>query len=61
MVEEDWATELPVASDADLGVTCGGANPSAGEASSSRPAPPEGEVLEISSSGDEDFLVAPSR
>jgi hypothetical protein len=61
VVEEDWASESPAASDADLGVTCGGANPSAGEASSSRPAPPEGEVLEISSSGDEDFLVAPSR
>ena len=28
---------------------------------SSKPAPPEEEVLEISSSGDEDFLVAPSR
>ena len=61
VVEEDWTTESPAASDADLGVASGGANPSAGEASSSKPAPPEEEVLEISSSGDEDFLVVPSR
>ena len=47
--------------DADPGAAPGGANPSPGEAISSKHAAPEEEVLEISSGEDEDFIVAPSR
>ena len=59
-VEEDWLLESPITSGAYPAVAPGGAGPSSGDASSSKPATPE-EILEISSDRDEDFVVAPSR
>ena len=61
VVEEDSFGESSAASDAEADAATGGANPSTGEASSSKQAAPEEEILEISSDVDEDFVVDPSR
>jgi Putative gypsy type transposon len=61
VVEEDLFGESSAASDAEADAAAGGVNPSLGEASSSKQAAPEEEILEVSSDVDEDFVVAPSR
>jgi hypothetical protein len=61
VVGEDLFSESSAASDAEADAASGGVNPSTGEASSSKQAAPEEEILEISSDVDEDFAVAPSR
>jgi len=61
MVLEDYLGESSDASDAEPDAAAGGSDPTPGGASSSRPAGPEEDVLEISSDVDEDFVVAPSR
>ena len=61
VVEEDLFGESSAASDAEADAATGGVNPSSGEASSSKQAAPEEEILEISSDVDVDFVVAPSR
>ena len=60
MVESDDIAKYLADSDADEDAEATAASASAGEPSSSRTVPVEA-VLEISSGGEEEFLVAPSR